>query len=536
VSDKSGIVSLAQALQARGVEIFATGKTLQTLQAAGIQALAVEKLTGLPEAFQGRMKTLSFHLLSGILARRNDPKDLQDVERLEIPWVDVVVVNFYPFEQAVKNGISREELIEQIDIGGPTLVRAAAKNSPDTLVLVDPESYPAVIEELQETGQVSAELRDTLAARAWVRVADYDRAIANALGSEPVELLALRYGENPHQKGVMHVEANSPIVWPTKNAESLTKTELSYNNILDLSSAYALGSDLEILGKSSNSHQSTGVVIVKHSGPCGVALVRFKRGSASLEDAQAEALRLAWEGDPTSAFGGVVLLTDPILERSANQLKDVFIEALAAPGLTSTDPFFQKILEKRKRLKATRIRKFGEFPAWMRRSVVGGVLEQTPDMGLPGLGPEPPLEFVTSRKWDPTDGLTAFGVSCSRSLQSNAIAVVADFAQGPYEAFVYLGGGQGQPNRIDAIRTLALPRAEATMKRILALGWVGEWSQALVASDAFFPFRDSIDAIAAAGVKRIVQPGGSIQDQESIQASEEHQVAMAFTKVRHFRH
>jgi phosphoribosylaminoimidazolecarboxamide formyltransferase/IMP cyclohydrolase len=519
VSDKTGLRELGQALAAAGAELVATGKTAVVLAEAGLKVTPIEQVSGSPEAFQGRMKTLSFPVCSGILARRGDPKDDADLARLRIQPIDCVVVNFYPFEAAAaREGISREDLIEEVDIGGPTLVRAAAKNAPDVLVLTDPAQYAEVCRELGDGGRVSRETALRAAARAWDRVLEYDRAIAERLGSGAAAAGAeggatrkLRYGENPHQSASLSFDPRGPIAWD----ETLTPNELSYNNILDLSAAYALASDLREIDP-----QGTGVVIVKHNNPCGVASLPRAAG------AQRRALERAWEGDEVSAFGGVLVFTDPIERDTAVWLAERFVELVAAPGLEAGPEgggALAALTAKRKKLKAVRIRRFGEVPARASVAVPGGVLHQSADTGLGEA-----LRAATRRAWpEEHRRLTRFGIAVCRALKSNAIALVREIDGG----LQLVGAGQGQPNRIEALEKLAIPRARAVLAQT-----GGSLADAVMVSDAFFPFRDTVDAAARAGIRWIVQPGGSIKDAESVQACDEQGVAMVFTGVRHFRH
>jgi len=375
VSDKSQVVELAQALAASGAELVATGRTALVLKEAGLKITPIEQVSGSPEAFQGRMKTLSFPVCSGILARRGDASDDADLARLKIQPIDCVVVNFYPFEKAaaaggerkklpegearkkMNVGEARKKLIEEVDIGGPTLVRAAAKNAPNVLVLTDPAQYSRVIDELSREGSVSHETSHACASRAWDRILAYDTAIAAELGERAAQgvgnngaegRLTLRYGENPHQKGSLDFDPHGPLDWGAR----LTATELSYNNILDLSSAYSLASDLAEIDP-----HATGVVIVKHNNPCGVALVPKGAG------AQKAALLRAWEGDPVSAFGGVLAFTDELEEDTAAWLSERFVELVAAPHLSAESAGLRVLTAKRKNLKAVPIRRFGEVPA-----------------------------------------------------------------------------------------------------------------------------------------------------------------------------
>jgi phosphoribosylaminoimidazolecarboxamide formyltransferase / IMP cyclohydrolase len=521
VSDKAGAVELARALHATGTEIVATGKTAVILKEAGLPVTPIEKVSGSPEAFQGRMKTLSFPVCSGILYRRGDESDEADLKKLSIVPIDCVVVNFYPFEQAAaREGISRKELIEEIDIGGPTLVRAAAKNAPDVLVLTNPQQYTAVISDLSSKGSVGSALVDRCASEAWDRINQYDSAISERMGSAGVSgsKRVLRYGENPHQKGHLEFDPSGPIAWD----QQLTPSELSYNNILDLSAAYALASDLKEIGGS----HSTSVVIVKHNNPCGVALIAREQGGVSLADAQLSALQRAWEGDPVSAFGGVLVFTDEIQEKVAVWLAERFVELVSAPGLSKQALALNILLSKRRNLKAVSIHQFGKVPATTTVTVPGGRLIQTSDTGL-----NEELKSMTRVKWPQNKAaLSRFGMAVCRALKSNAIALVREIP-GHEGSYQLVGAGQGQPNRIEALKALAVPRARSVLE---ATG--GEIGDCVMVSDAFFPFRDTVETSHEAGIRYIIQPGGSIKDNESIAACDEFGISMAFTGVRHFRH
>jgi phosphoribosylaminoimidazolecarboxamide formyltransferase/IMP cyclohydrolase len=537
VSDKSQVVELAQALAASGAELVATGRTALVLKEAGLKITPIEQVSGSPEAFQGRMKTLSFPVCSGILARRGDASDDADLARLKIQPIDCVVVNFYPFEKAaaaggerkklpegearkkMNEGEARKKLIEEVDIGGPTLVRAAAKNAPNVLVLTDPAQYSRVIDELSREGSVSHETSHACASRAWDRILAYDTAIAAELGERAAQgvgnngaegRLTLRYGENPHQKGSLDFDPHGPLDWGAR----LTATELSYNNILDLSSAYSLASDLAEIDP-----HATGVVIVKHNNPCGVALVPKGAG------AQKAALLRAWEGDPVSAFGGVLAFTDELEEDTAAWLSERFVELVAAPHLSAESAGLRVLTAKRKNLKAVPIRRFGEVPAQSTVVVPGGRLHQSTD-----LGNHETLKSVTKKPFPVShEKLGRFGIAVCRALKSNAIAIVREI-QGT-GVLQLVGAGQGQPNRVEALKHLAVPRAEGVLTHT-----GGRIEDAIMISDAFFPFRDTVDAAFDAGITAIIQPGGSIKDQESINACDEHGMSMAFTGTRHFRH
>lgn len=513
VSDKTGLIDLARALRASGAELVATGNTAKVLLDAGMEVRGIEELSGNPEAFQGRMKTLSFNIFSGILHRRGDgvegQRDGLELKRLGIEPIDCVVVNFYPFEAAASRpGILRKQLVEEIDVGGPALVRAAAKNSPDVLVLTSPGQYSKVIEELRLSDCVDRSSVEACAAQAWERVLEYDSAIARECGTRRKR--ALRYGENPHQKGVLEYDLAGPIAW----GELQTSSELSYNNILDLSAAYALASDLVDIDP-----KSTAVVIVKHNNPCGVAMI-----PKSVPDAQRIALSHAWEGDPVSAFGGVLVFTDPLEEEVAHWLSDRFVEAVAAPDLIGRDHSpLHLLMAKRPNLKAVPVRRFGEIPPETMSAVPGGKLTQTSDMGV-----NEELRSVTKVKWpEAKRSLARFGIAACKALKSNAVVLVREIPGVP-SGYQLVGAGQGQPNRVDALKLLAIPRAQDRLR--------GECGNCILVSDGFFPFRDTVEAAHSAGIRWIVQPGGSIKDSESIAACDEFGIAMAFTGIRHFRH
>lgn len=520
-SDKTGIAELAQAMAEAGAELVATGKTAEILKAAGLTVVPVEKLTGMPEAFQGRMKTLSFQICSGLLYRRGDASDEADLKRLSIPPVDAVIVNFYPFEKTLadlkakgsdpeKDPAARRALVEQVDIGGPTMVRSAAKNAPDVLTLTDPAQYAGVIAELKKSGTVSAATTHACAARAWERIHEYDGAIRRILGGAG-EGPELRYGENPHQSARLHVDSGSPVAWD----RPLTGNELSYNNILDLANAYTLVAELKVQWP-----DSTAVVIVKHNNPCGVALVPRTQA-----DAQKAALLRAWEGDPVSAFGGVLVFSDPLEEGASRWLSERFVEAVAAPGLEGS-PALAALSEKRKKLKAVAIRRFELSSRELEVSVPGGRLVQTPDVGL-----KETLKSVTRAPLKPElEEVARFGIAVCRSLKSNAVTLVRAIP-GVEGGCQLVGAGQGQPNRVEALKFLAIPRAQAVLRET-----GGTLGQCVLVSDAFFPFRDTVDTAHAAGIRHILQPGGSLKDGESITACDEHGISMVFTGIRHFRH
>jgi phosphoribosylaminoimidazolecarboxamide formyltransferase/IMP cyclohydrolase len=492
-SDKTGLTELAKALHDSGTELFASGRTFQVLNEAKIPVKEATQLSRNPETFAGRVKTLSFHIFGGILARRNDPKDEAEMKRLEIPAIDAVIVNFYPFEKQAD--------IENIDIGGPALVRAAAKNAPHVLCVTDPSQYLTIISDLKNLGGVSEKTSMDCARRAWSRISQYDQSIDEVFGE--TKTTALRYGENPHQKAWIKVDSNSPIQW----SNPLTLNSLSYNNILDVSAAYSLARELKL-----QFPEYTHTVIVKHGNPCGVASILKSSRNESL----LESLELAWKSDPISAFGGVLVFTEPLSSSVLSFLSERFVEVLAAPDLTSESLAFQEFSKKRKGLKAVSISHWDALAdhQTLRVSIPGGELIQTSDQGL------------NIKETIHKNPLVAFGILVTRALKSNAIGI---FNRPDSDSLWLVGAGQGQPNRIDSLKTLAIDRAQKVLGRT-------ELTDCLLVSDAFFPFRDSIDEAAQVKIPIIVQPGGSIRDAEVIGAAESHGIELVLTGVRHFRH
>jgi phosphoribosylaminoimidazolecarboxamide formyltransferase/IMP cyclohydrolase len=518
VSDKRGLIDLARALRARGVHLLASGGTRSALAEAGFEVTEVSAYTGQPEILGGRVKTLHPRLHGGILARRDVPEDLAALEAQGIEPIDLVVVNLYPFEATIaRPGVTLEEAVENIDIGGPSLIRGAAKNYPHVAVATDPDDYPALIEELQDQGGTTLALRRRLAAAVFERTARYDRAIADYLASTlPVAGTAepfpsrltlgferraiLRYGENPHQRGAFYVESGTrgPNL---ATARILHGKELSYNNLLDLDAALRL---IRLFAEPA-------ATILKHNNPCGAAVA----------DSLAGAFELAYEGDPVSAFGGIVGLNRRVDRATAERLivPGRFIEAIVAPGfeadalgLLTTKPTWKNSV----RLLALDAPLGPDLPAatgFDLRRVEGGLLVQDWDT----MEPDPAQGAVVSRR-APTDderAALAFAWRVGQAVKSNAIVL----ARGRQ----LVGVGAGQMSRLDSVR-IAVEKAGART------------SGAVLASDAFFPFRDGPDLAAAAGVTALIQPGGSRRDDETLAACDEHGMAMILTGRRHFRH
>jgi phosphoribosylaminoimidazolecarboxamide formyltransferase/IMP cyclohydrolase len=510
VADKTGVAEFAAGLAKLGVEVISTGGTLSVLREAGVDAKAVEDITGFPEILDGRVKTLHPHLHAALLAVRDNREHADTLREHEIEPIDLVCVNLYPFERTIaRRDVPEEEAIENIDVGGPTMIRAAAKNHRFVAVVVRPESYDAVLDELEETGELSAATRHWLANEAFAYTARYDAAISRWFARRYEQLptqwvtawekeLDLTYGENPHQRAALYVEpgARSHVL---SRVAKLHGSPLSFNNVLDLNSARALLADLE----------GAGCVIVKHNNPCGVAE----------SDEIGPAYEAAFACDPMSAFGGVIALNRPVDKALAERLHEQFIEVLIAPGYQdgALDVLQQK--EAIRILEDTERRAHQIEPDIKR--VRGGILVQDPDGS-----PEPRELMEVPTKTQPTDQRwedLLFAWRVVRHVRSNAIVLARDRAT--------LGIGAGQMSRVDSVR-LAIEKAKEARgpdaEQLLA--------GSVIASDAFFPFADGPQAAIDAGAMAVIQPGGSKRDAEVIEACDAAGVAMVFTKRRHFRH
>ena len=497
VSDKTGISDLARELVDLGFELVSSGGTASALSDAGIPVTKVSDVTGAPEILGGRVKTLHPKIHGGILADRRKQEHIDELAEQGIEPFDLVVVNLYPFEQTIADpDMSQDDAIEQIDIGGPAMVRASAKNFHSVAVVVDPAGYGRVLEELRSAGEVSLETRRSLALAAFAHTAAYDAAIAGYLGKEqpfPPKLLIagtkvmdLRYGENPHQGAAFYRSLGEPAGLAA--AEQLHGKELSYNNILDTDAAWKLVLDLE----------GPATAIIKHSNPCGVA------EAGTLHDAYLAAL----ECDPRSAYGGIVALSRPCDAETANAISEVFTEVVIAPGYEDEA---LKILMKKKNVRILTAARDVPIEPEVRR-VGGGFLVQSPD---PSDSAED-AKVVT--KAEPTDEQwedLRFAWVVAKHVKSNAIVLVKDR--------IAVGVGAGQMSRVESTE-LAARRAG-----VRATGTA-------CASDAYFPFRDGLDAAVDAGAIAVIQPGGSVRDEEVIAAADEHGIPMVFTGRRHFRH
>ena len=522
VSDKAGIVDFARGLHELGVELLSTGGTARELAAAGLEVRAIEDFTGFPEIMDGRVKTLHPRLYAGLLARRDDVEHLRAAAEQGIEAVDLVCVNLYPFEATLARGdASEEEVVENIDIGGPTMIRAAAKNHLFAAVVVEPSDYERVLGELREShGHLSPSTRHRLAVTAFATTARYDAAIANwfatRLGEDfPPQRSAvyakvsdLRYGENPHQRAAYYAEVGAQAHL-LQGVTQLHGKALSFNNLLDLSSARELVEDFS----------ASACAIVKHNNPCGCAL-----GDSALA-----AYQRAFACDPLSAYGGVIALNRPVDLACAQALSQQFIEVLLAPGL---DPDALAVLTQKKNLRLLELPNgalaqrrgraatqtpLPQKPALAAKPVIGGLLVQDRDAVVEGREQMRVLSAVAPGEAQWEDLLFAWRVC--RHVRSNAIVIAAGGAT--------IGIGAGQMSRVDAV-SIAIDKARAAQPELLR--------GAVLASDAFFPFADGPQLAIDAGIAAIIQPGGSRRDDEVVAAADAARIAMVATDRRHFRH
>jgi phosphoribosylaminoimidazolecarboxamide formyltransferase/IMP cyclohydrolase len=507
VSDKRGLAPFARGLTELGYTLLSTGGTMAALQEEGIAVRKVSEHTGSPEILGGRVKTLHPRIHGGLLARLQDPRDRQDLEEHGILPISIVAVNLYPFRETVNRGVGFDEAVEQIDIGGPAMVRASAKNAAHVAIIVDPDDYGPVLQELEAQRAVSEATRLRLMRKAFAHTAAYDAAIAGWLSQQagdrfPDELSmpfrkaqGLRYGENPHQAAAFYREHAAPAEPTVAFSRVLQGKELSFNNILDLDAALALVLEFP---------ERPCAVVIKHNTPCGVAL----------DDALEKAYRAARAVDETSAFGGIVALNREVDERTAAALAETFLEAVVAPGYSAAARAVLGGKKNLRLLEAGPALAAGSPPraALELRSVSGGLLAQDRD------AVEPRDEWkVVTRRAPSEDELRAlrFAWRVCKHVKSNAIVFSS--------ADRLLAQGGGQTSRVDSTRIAAARGGQAL-------------AGCAAASDAFFPFRDGLDELARAGARCVVQPGGSVRDPEVIAAADEHGIAMVFTGVRHFRH
>ncbi len=503
VHDKTGLVDLARALAAHNVELVSTGGTAQALRAAGRAVTEVSEITGAPEMLGGRVKTLHPTIHGGILARRDNAHDIATLEQHLIPAIDLVVVNLYPFEDTLARGADPARCIEEIDIGGVALIRAAAKNHEAVAVLTEPADYPALARHLDQEGGTDEPLRRRLAAKAFARTAAYDAAIAAWLASEtgdrfPDRLTLpgtlrqrLRYGENPHQAAAFYTSG------PPRGLAAATLAqgrELSYNNLADANSALALVAELA----------DPAVAIIKHANPCGVGT-----GQTAIE-AHARALAC----DPTSAYGGIVACNRPLDAEAAEAITALFTEVVIAPA---ADEAAQAVFARKPNLRLLLLDHMPDpcTPALELRTIAGGFLAQERDTATLD---ERDLRCVTTREPTPAELRDLlFAWTVAKHVRSNAIVLARDGAT--------VGIGAGQMSRVDAV-DLAVRKAQANAGP----------ARAVLASDAFFPFPDGLEAASAAGITAAIQPGGSLRDEQVIATANAAGIAMLFTGQRHFRH
>jgi phosphoribosylaminoimidazolecarboxamide formyltransferase/IMP cyclohydrolase len=504
VSDKTGLVPLARRLSARGVTILSSGGTAKALESEGIAVRTVESYTGSPEVMAGRVKTLHPRVHGGILSRGE--VDARDLERIGGVLIDLVVVNLYPFERTVAEGASRDRVIENIDIGGPSMVRSAAKNHARVTVVCDPGDYDRVLAAIEAEGDVPAQLRSELAAKAFAHTAAYDAAISAYLSKDeagafpryltlPFErVYGLRYGENPHQAGAFYVERNAPA-GSLARAESLGSggKELSFNNLVDVEAALDCVREFE----------RPAAVVVKHTNPCGVAV----------DDSLAIAYRAAREADAVSAFGGIVALNRTVDEATAKLLAETFLECVVAPGFGDAALAILRA-KKNLRLLSTGVSLQASFEALQYKRVGGGIAAQTRDATARG---EVGGARVATKRAPTQAELVSldFAWKVAKHVKSNAIVL----AHGERT----VGVGAGQMSRVVSVE--------------IACKKAGDLSKgAVLASDAFFPFPDGVEAALRAGVTAIAQPGGSVKDADVVAAADAGNAAMVMTGVRHFRH
>ena len=533
VSDKTGILELSKTLVKNGFEIISTGGTAALLKKEGIAVKDVSDITGFPEMMDGRVKTLHPKIHGALLYLRSNEKHVKQAADFGIEPIDMIVVNLYPFRETIsKDGVTLEDAIENIDIGGPSMLRSGAKNFKSVAVVCDPKDYAAVSKELEKTGEISLDLKQKLAVKAFRHTADYDSAVdtylSKVLLDEKVKRLSfvggekLRYGENWHQEAVFYKDPNGcgPNI---SNAKQLHGKELSYNNYIDIDNALLTLKDLN--------SKDPAVVIVKHNNPCGLATGKTLK-SAFLS---------AWDGDPISAFGSIVCVNRPFDIETAQLLDKKFIEIIVAPAF---EPDALEMLKKKS--ETLRLLELTGFDRpfdgnSVYKHVTGGLLEQTRDSGLFekwDLVTE--TEFPESKK-----GLSEFAMSVCKCIKSNSISIAYEYEPGCY---MLLGMGAGQPNRVDSIGKLAAPKAKNNLKEMYDRNeelqktisfddYVTQvFSECVMASDAFFPFDDSVVYAHDAGLKYILSPGGSIRDAEVIATANRLGVSLIFTGMRHFLH
>ncbi len=516
VYHKDKLDQIVKKLDELNVTIYSTGGTQSFIEELGTPVTPVEELTSYPSILGGRVKTLHPKVFGGILNRRDNPGDQQQIAKYEIPEIDLVIVDLYPFEETVASGASEEDIIEKIDIGGIALIRGAAKNFNDVVIVSSRNQYETLLQLLIENeGATSFEDRKEFARLAFATSSHYDSAIFNYFNQGKStearisvdEGQILRYGENPHQSASFFKFNNSNSDITLSNAKVLQGKALSYNNMLDADAAWKSASDA--YHSVTHLKNKVAVSVVKHLNPCGLAVT----------DNIAKSLELAWAGDPVSAYGGIVCFTGEVDQSIAEWFDKRFVEIIIATGYT---PEALQVLGKKKNLRVLETPVKPEITGEkLYRSISGGLLIQDEDEGL-----EKEFKNVTKIQFDSSKmNLSKFGITACKHLKSNAIALVTQNTDG---SFWLTGAGMGQPNRLDSLRQLTIPRFN--LKEGIRI------EDSVLISDAFFPFRDSVEAANDFGIKYIVEPGGSIRDEEVIAACDEFGIAMIFTGVRHFKH
>ncbi|MBR2178554.1 MAG: bifunctional phosphoribosylaminoimidazolecarboxamide formyltransferase/IMP cyclohydrolase [Paludibacteraceae bacterium] len=512
----NGLDNIVKKLHEDGVTLISTGGTQSFIESLGVPCQAVESLTTYPSILGGRVKTLHPKIFGGILGRRDEQGDQEQMKQYEIPEIDLVIVDLYPFEQTVASGAAEQDIIEKIDIGGISLIRAAAKNYKDVVIVASQAQYKPLLDILEKNGaQTTLDERKFFAKEAFAVSSNYDSHIFNWFDNNEESALRislnnpthLRYGENPHQKAVFYKFANTKLEHTLAGSPCLQGKEISYNNMLDADAAWKAASDA--YNSVENVPNKVAVSVVKHLNPCGLAVA----------SSPMRALELAWAGDPVSAYGGIVCFTSEVDAEIASWFSGKFIEIIIAPSYTDEA---KEILAKKKNLRVlvTPIKPAitGEK---LYRSVNGGLLVQDEDEGM-----DTEYKPVTKKTFSEKQiDLAKFGTQACKYLKSNSMSLVSLADDGSYWL---TGAGMGQPNRIDSLQRLTIPRFN------LKQGCKIEDS--VLISDAFFPFKDSVEACNEYGIKYIVQPGGSIRDEEVINSCDEFGIAMVFTGRRHFKH
>jgi len=505
VSDKTGVLEFAKELKNLGYEIISSSGTAKYLKENGIDVIEVSQITGFPEILDGRVKTLHPKIHGGILAIRDNQDHMKQLQENDIKPIDIVAINLYPFENTVKKGADLDEIIENIDIGGPAMVRASAKNYKYVAIITDPKDYSDIINELKEYGEISINTKKKLSLKAFRHTAFYDSIISQVLNEKfeinedfpesltiPMRLKSgLRYGENPHQKASLYINPLENGI-SVADSEILQGKEMSFNNYYDVDSAVLLVKEFE----------EPACVIVKHNNPCGVAVAENIK----------QAYTFALETDPKSAFGGIVAFNKEVDEDTAKELTKLFLEVVVAPSFSDSA---LEVLKTKKNLRVVKVKNFDKkLEGKDIKRISGGYLLQDRNLGL-----YTELKVVTDRQ--PTEKELEdliFALKVVKHVKSNAVVIAKDKRT--------VGIGVGQTSRVDSLETAIKKAKEFNLPL----------EGSVLASEAFFPFRDSIDTAAKEGIKAVIQPGGSIRDQEVIDACNEHGIAMIFTNMRHFKH